>query len=183
MKSFQESLQEIDWIRNTLWLIFYIVGVVLLFVGWVAPSLDEFRRANIEYRKADFLYQETEREHERLKEELRLFEETNASNLRRFLHRDTLEDLQALLAPFFSELQLTELARERDKRGFDVLQLRLEGRAKNAAALLAFMREVSEIERALKLDFPLLLTSESEGLFLRAKLQLYYSETIPSLKQ
>lgn len=183
MNNFTESLREIDWIRNTLWFLFYVVGVALLFLGWVLPALDDFRRANIEYRKSEFLYNETKKDYDAIDKELRDFKELNAATLEALAQTSDAQVLQNILAGFFQDLKVSELSREKRQIGFEVARFVIEGRATNSSLLHRFMDEVSKMGRVVKVDFPVLLKSESNTLFFRAHLELYKSESIPAIKQ
>lgn len=181
MKDFMESINDIDWVRNTLWFIFYVVGVIFLFLGWIMPSLDEFRRANIERRKADFLLVEVQKENERLNSALEGFKTENASLLNALLQDNDERVVRELLVGFFEKLRISEMAREKDSFGFEVVRFSIEGNAQNSALIYRFIDEMSKISHIAKVEFPIVLKSENSQLHFSAILKLYRTTPLESL--
>ncbi len=180
MKQLGEILQEIDWVRNTLWFFLYIASVFFLFMNWVMPELDEFRRANIEYRKSNFLYKEAQKELEGRRSGLNAFKNENAALLAALREYEEQKVITEAFAGLFEEFTLHDMFWNADRKGFEVAGYTLEGKSANSALIYRLIQEVGRIGCIVKVNFPISIARDNDDA-LRFKVNLeVYTEALPA---
>ncbi|MGP1580281.1 MAG: hypothetical protein ACTTH5_04595 [Wolinella sp.] len=179
-KQLSEILEEIDWVRNTLWFFLYIIGVFVLFMGWVVPELDEFRRSNIEYRKSNFLYKEAQKELTARKNELDTFKSENVALLAALGESNNQKLITKAFAGLFEEFAIHDNSLNPNKQGFRVAGYTLEGKSANSALIYRLIQEVGRIGCVAKVNFPILIARDKkDSLHFKVDLEVY-TESLPA---
>lgn len=175
--SSRSPLKEIDWIRNILWIIFYTLGIAGLFLWVMLPALDRFKKANIEYRKADFLYSETQKEFDLLQRQLMAIRTENQLGLRALERSVDFQKLQLFFGEMFETLQIEEdTLKNQPLEGFYVRQFEIQGTLNDETDIDSLLSAVQQnSDWVMKVDFPVSMNkpSENTGLFVSLKLQIY----------
>lgn len=173
-------LKQIDWVRNTVFLLFYIIGVAVFFLLVLKPALDTFKVQNASYRKEEFMLTQIQQKYQEARQNLSEYEQSNATILGALQGSGNISGgVQKLRNSKQSmrNLKVTPEGGPFMEEGYSVQRYVVSGQISNLNSLKNAISESTRMGGITKVTFPIQITSDKNGLSVQYRIDVY---TMPS---
>ncbi|MDE6978747.1 MAG: hypothetical protein K2O85_04180 [Helicobacter sp.] len=155
------AFKQINWVTNTLWLLFYTVALLLFLTLYWRGYVEDFKATNVNYRREEILVSETHKQYTTLLAQKNSFEANNTRAINKM--HSTLDSKQ--LAGIFAGSSVKPLKTPTQKNK-NVAENRFEvsGVVKNTRELRDMLRSIENNPFVMEINFPVRFEKTKRGL-------------------
>lgn len=169
-------LKQIDWVRNTVFLLLYIIGVAVFFLAVLKPALDTFKVQNANYRKEEFVLTQIQERYQEARRNLGDYEQANAGILSALQGGGMQGGIAQKLkgsAQNMRNLKVTPEGAPFNEEGYNVQRYLVSGRIANLNSLKGIIQDSTRMGGITKVTFPIQITSDKNGLDVKYRVDVY----------
>lgn len=155
------AFKQINWVTNTLWLLFYTVVLLLFLTFYWRDYVEEFKATNVNYRREEILVSEIHKQYTTLLAQKNSFEANNTHAISKM--HSTLDSKQ--LTGIFAGSSVKPLKTPTQKNK-NVAENRFEvsGVVKNTRELRDMLRSIENNPFVMEINFPVRFEKTKRGL-------------------
>ena len=155
------AFKQINWVTNTLWLLFYTVALLLFLTLYWRDYVEEFKATNVNYRREEILVSEIHKQYTTLLAQKNSFEANNTHAISKM--HSTLDSKQ--LTGIFAGSSVKPLKTPTQKNK-NVAENRFEvsGVVKNTRELRDMLRSIENNPFVMEINFPVRFEKTKRGL-------------------
>lgn len=155
------AFKQINWVTNTLWLLFYSVALLLFLTLFWRGYVEDFKATNVNYRREEILVSETHKQYTTLLAQKNSFEANNTRAISKM--HSTLDSGQ--LSSLFAGSSVKPLKTPAQKNK-NVAENRFEvsGMVKNTRELRTMLQSIQNNPYVMEINFPVKFEKTKRGL-------------------
>ncbi len=165
---------QIDWVKNTFFFVFYFFLVVAIFIGFITPQLDIFKKANANYRKELFVLSQIQAQRDSQKQELLKYQEENLGILMAFKTPATQQEIEEKLKIIFDSSGVVQDGVPIREGEYLKQRYVISGKVKNIEGLENALTLTQNFNAIVQFSFPIHIEKENEMLVFSFRLDVYY---------
>ncbi len=156
------SFKQIDWVTNTVWLLFYAVSLLLFLAFFWKDYINDFRSQNATYRREEILVSETHKQYISLLTQKNNYEKDHSLVLQKISNPISSSNLQAIFSgsPNIKALENKHPATQ----GIQESLFQVSGVVKNTQELKKILHTIQNGPYAMEIDFPIEFKKTKKGL-------------------
>lgn len=155
------ALKQVNWITNTLWLLFYTIALLAFLAFFWRDYIDDFKKANVNYRREEILVSETHKQYTNVLSQKNGFESQNAQSISKMHSSLGSGQLQNI----FSGATVKTLQTPNQKiDNVTESRFQVSGTAKNTKELKEMIAAVQNSPYVMELNFPVKIEKTKAGL-------------------
>ena len=155
------AFKQINWVTNTLWLLFYTLALLLFLTLYWRDYVEEFKATNVNYRREEILVSETHKQYTTLLAQKNSFESNNTRAISKM--HSTLDSKQ--LASIFAGSSVKPLKPPKQQtKGVAENRFEVSGVVKNTRELRDMLRSSENNPFVMEINFPVRFEKTKRGL-------------------
>lgn len=177
MKLF-DFVNDIDWSKNIVYLIVYILIISFCALFYLLPIIQNHRTQTFDYKKSQNLESNINLNIDALNRELQATMTQNATIRQNMRNHIDLKALEKHLSAFMTRLKVSDLGIHESDEHIQIQRVSVSGHITSTTKLIALIESLDGLENSVRLAFPLDIQKPQNarnGLNVSFALHIYYS--------
>ncbi|RAX54956.1 hypothetical protein CCY99_02095 [Helicobacter sp. 16-1353] len=170
-----EFLNDIDWSKNIILFIVYIMVVVFCILFYLMPIIQNHRMQTLDYKKIQNLDYTINNNVEILNHNLQTMLEKDKQVYKNIRNKIDVEDLQQYISKFLNNVKIVDEGTESNNDNIEINKIYISGEAKNTQEIISLIENLKLVNNSVRINFPINITKQNNILKVEFGIKIYHS--------
>lgn len=172
---FLDLINDINWGKNITFLLLYICIVIACVYFYLIPTLDTYKIANSEYKKANSLNTQVEASLNQLDKSKAATLKANEEVFSNLREKVSLDALREYASKYFYDIKLQAGESKSLQDDIQTTSIKIYAKSKGIDSIIAFIKNLDMLKASIRASFPLVIKKQDGYLSLEITLIIYNS--------